>query len=534
MKNSGKHSRSPLFNALRKAFFISTQVKQPGAPPSDELLEINEERYMQRRKFIGDIFKTGVVVGAAGFLDACHKTSMREIGSTQPKVVIIGAGIAGLNCAYQLKKAGFTAAVYEGSTRTGGRIFTGKDITAPGLTAELGGEFIDSGHDDMIKLAQEFGLNLLDSESPDESTYIKDSYFIGGRFYTEQEVIDAFAPYAAQISDDISSLPATFTYDSYDSTIAKFDLLSIHQYLDSIGMTGFIRTGIEVAYLTEYGMEADSQSSINFLYLFSPDTSTGFDIFGASDERYKVEGGNQLITTNLLQKLDGQVNLGQQLIKIKENTVGYSLYFKNTNGTTITVNADFIVSAIPFSTLRDVELDVQLPDWKVNAIKELGYGSNAKLILGFTKRTWRDYNYNGSVFTDMDLQNGWDNGIGQHAPGGGYTVYLGGNQGMNLGAGTSELQAPKFIAEMEKMWPGVAKAFNGNVKRMHWPTYQFTKGSYACYKTGQYKSIRGAEIKPIGNFYFAGEHCSLEFQGFMNGGAETGRVAAEAIISKLK
>ena len=534
MKTSKKSTRTPLLNVLRKAFSLSLQSEKPGMPPVDELVEIDRENYIHRRKFMSNILKTGIAIGAASFLDACRKLPIPEPGpkGTQPKIIIIGAGIAGLNCAYQLKKAGLIATIYEGATRTGGRIFTGKDILAPGLTTELGGEFIDSGHEDMLQLSQELGVELIDKLSI-ESDNIKDRFFIDGRFYSETEVIKAFKPYASQIAKDINSLPDVMTYDDHDDVTLKFDLMSLHAYLDSINMTGFIRKGIEIAYLTEYGLETTEQSSINFLYLFSPDTSEGFETFGASDERYKIKGGTQLLTNALYKKLENKVNLGHQLVKIKQNLFGYLLYFTNSNGFTTTVYADIIVSAIPFTTLRNVEIDVALPYWKKNAIKNLGYGTNAKLLLGFNKKIWEKYHYSEYVVTDKVLQSGWDNSIGQPGKSGGFTAFQGGDAGIELGAGTPEQQAPKFIAELEQMWPGAATAFNGNVKRMHWPTYPFTKGSYACYKVGQYTSIRGAEIKPIGNFYFAGEHCSSENQGYMNGGAETGRLAAESILSSV-
>ncbi len=69
---------------------------------------------------------------------------------------------------------------------------------------------------------------------------------------------------------------------------------------------------------------------------------------------------------------------------------------------------------------------------------------------------------------------------------------------------------------------------------MHWPEHPFTRGSYACYKVGQYTTIRGAEIKPVGNLFFAGEHCSSYYQGFMNGAAETGRMAANEVVKAAK
>jgi monoamine oxidase len=299
-------------------------------------------------------------------------------------------------------------------------------------------------------------------------------------------------------------------------------------------MSGFLREAIETAYLTEYGLETDQQSAINFLYLFNPDTSEGFEIFGISDERYKIEGGNQTLTDRIYQKVKNKVNLQHELVRISQDSAGYSLYFTNPNGTTIKVAADIVVIAIPFSVLRRVKIDVALPGWKKNAIQNLGYGTNAKLLLGFNRRVWReDYHYTGETVTDEAIQTGWENSWLQPGRKGGYTIFQGGRKGLELGEGSPESQAPKFLAQLEKMWPGTAAAFNGNVKRMHWPTHPFTLGSYACYKVGQYTTIRGAEHKPVGHLYFAGEHCSLESQGYMNGAAETGRTTAEQILEAI-
>jgi monoamine oxidase len=147
---------------------------------------------------------------------------------------------------------------------------------------------------------------------------------------------------------------------------------------------------------------------------------------------------------------------------------------------------------------------------------------------------WRNYQQSGYVFTNDVIQTGWDNSAAQPGKSGGFTVYQGGNAALALGAGTPESQAGQFLNQLDTMFPGCKAAHNGNVKRMHWPAYPFTKGSYACYTLGQYTTIRGAEVKPIGNFYFAGEHCSSYYQGFMNGAAETGRMAAQNLLKAVK
>ncbi|WP_324674344.1 NAD(P)/FAD-dependent oxidoreductase [Hymenobacter sp. GOD-10R] len=540
-------ARTPLLRALQQAFQLATIANEPGAPTADELA--HQATSQSRRDFLTNTAKLGLLVGAGGLLAACEadvvapaaassatSQSLDGKGGSQARIVLVGAGMAGLNCAYQLKKAGLRAQIYEASNRVGGRIFTARNLMAPGLTTELGGEFIDSGHKDMLQLVREFGLSLYDVESPSETVLQKDTYFFNGQQHTVAQVIQAFQPYARQIQADIRSLPNnTITFEKMNAAAARLDQLSIAAYFDSIGMTGWIRTLLEVAYLTEYGREVNDQSSINFLWLFSADTHKGaFDIFGESDERYKIKGGNQQLTDALAQQLSGQVTLQHKLVALSQSGNEYQLTFEQANGKQLTVAADYVVLTVPFSVLRNVDLRLPLPVWKRNAIQNLGYGTNAKLFLGFNGRPWRTNGYTGYLFSDQAAQSGWDSGQLQPTPQSAFTVYLGGQAGLDVGSGTPESQAGKFLPVLDAAWPGTKAKYNGKAERFHWPTHPYTLASYACYRVGQYSTIAGAERKPVGNLFFAGEHCSAYYQGFMNGAAETGRMAADDVQAALR
>ena len=99
-----------------------------------------------------------------------------------------------------------------------------------------------------------------------------------------------------------------------------------------------------------------------------------------------------------------------------------------------------------------------------------------------------------------------------------------------MGTGTAQAQAAIHLPGFEKVYPGSLANQNGKIERMHWPTAPYVKASYACYKPGQFTTIAGAERNSIDRLFFAGEHCSLNFQGYMNGAAETGRIAAERML----
>jgi monoamine oxidase len=527
--------RTPLFDAFRRAFEIARRAVREDAPPVDELVEMRAAA-LTRREFLRASAAVGVAVGG-GQLERLVRPlapppTVRSLFH-QPRVVVVGAGMAGLNAALKLQRAGVRAVIYEASRRSGGRMYTARDLMAPGLTTELGGEFIDPYHDDVLALVEEFELDLIDVRSPSEAELYDDAFFFNGRHYSETEVIEALLPLIPSIEADIEALEAV--EDFYNDPVAvRLDRMSIAEFLTEIGASGWLYELLEVAYVTEYGLDAGEQSALNLLFLFSTDLSAGFEPFGPDAERYKVLGGNQRLTDVMAEELDGQIMHEHALEAIKLGQLeGYELTFQRPNGGVKRVRADVVVLALPFTLLREVKIEVALPPVKWKAVAELGYGTNAKVFLGVQRRVWRDLGYGGNVLTDEELQLGWDNSRLQSSAEGGFTLFSGGRRGVAVGVGTAESHVARMLPGLEKIYPGVTAQFNGRVGRFHWPSHPWTRGSYACYRPGQWTTMYGVEGEAVGNLIFAGEHCSLEYQGYMNGAAETGRLAAEAVLERL-
>ena len=186
--------------------------------------------------------------------------------------------------------------------------------------------------------------------------------------------------------------------------------------------------------------------------------------------------------------------------------------------------------------MRECDLSgLTLSDEKRTIIDELGYGTNAKVMGNFTSPVWRDvHGSSGSVTADLDFQQSWDTSIGQGGPEGIMTNFLGGQAGIDCGEGTAEAwYTGQVLPGLEAVYPGTMAAYiPDSAVRMHWPTAPHHKASYTCYKPGQWAfwSLEGVRE---GNLHFCGEHCSPEFQGWMEGGAETGGLVAMEIIDDL-
>jgi monoamine oxidase len=474
------------------------------------------------RSFVKNTAMASVAIGlSSSFLESCASSGKKD---TAPKVAIIGGGIAGLHAGHIFSKSGIAFTLFEASKRVGGRIYTVKNEFGENITTELGGEFIDSNHEDMINLAKEFGLDLYDTEEDiRKSNLIKDTYFFSGRHYTENELLQEFSKYSKSIAEDVKKV----VEEEDEGFIGQLDDISITNYLKTKGINGWLFELLSNAYTSEYGLESSEQSSLNLVYMLNPDTKDGFKIFGDSDERFKIIGGNSLLTEKMYEKLKDSVKLNAELISIAEVNGRYKLSFTNNENS----EYDFVILAIPFSVLRKIDIQVALPDAKIKAIKELGYGTTSKIIYGVNERVWRDNKYSGYLFSN-EIQNGWDSSMGQNnnSGKGSYTVFLGGNSGKEV----TKDKTTNHIQKLNQIFLSKKETFNNKKLVFNWSSYPYSLGGYSAYKVGQWSKIAGKEKEPVNNLFFAGEHCSEDFQGYMNGGAETGRLAAEVVIKKLQ
>jgi len=520
-----KAVRSRALNSLQKAY--STGFEK------NESSEIEIKKVPNRRKFIGDMAKAAAIISIPALYNACNPKNK----STQPVIAIIGGGIAGLHAAFILKNAGYNATIYEATQRPGGRILTVNDMMGPGLWTEMGGEFIDTTHEDMRNLAAHFNLPLLDRASPQNVKLKEYAYFFQQRHLQEADLLKALQPYREQIKKDIESLSDDITFEKFSPDDKRLDTLSITNYMQQLGINGWLYDFINAAFTSEYGADASEQSAINMLSIFDPGDTSSYKLFGTSDERFSVVGGNSKLCEALAKDLKEQFKYDNRLLSLGQNNGGqYKLVFGQTGGKKNEVTADIVLLTLPFTLLREVDIKMKLPDWKMNAIKNLGYGMNSKLFIGVKERLWRQQGYSGYAFTDNLLMNGYDHTEMQNnneGPGG-YTVNLGGKQSLQTGNMDLQVLQKIYLEAFDQVFPGAVNQFNDKFQRWFWPSYEFSKASYTSFKPGQYTTISGATVKPVDQLFFAGEHCSYEFQGFMNGGAQTGREAALAILEKIK
>ncbi len=561
-------ARTQIFSQVARALRIARfcHVKNVSTREGIErVAELEHARHyrLSRRQFLmgAGATMTGLALGTLPLVR--HVQAKRISGA---RIAIVGGGLAGLACAYELQRRGVLATVYEGNpNRIGGRCHSDR-VTFPGQVAELGGEMIDNLGKTMLRYAQEFNLTREDyNKELGDSSY----YFFNQR-YRETEVVEECRELAARMRRDwisLSNQPTCFSHTEADVALDHTDLAT---YLDTraAGLP-LIRAVFEQAYIAEYGLELHQQSCLNLLLFFHLDRRAKLAEFGVfNDERYHLVEGSDAVAANIRNRLEGPVEMGTFLQRLSRNASGrYVLEFQ---GVSTPQYADAVVLAIPFSVLRGVVLDASLglSTNKLRAINNLGYGNNAKTVVSFTGRPWFDLHHrNGFAYSDLpNVQNTWETNYTRAGATSILTDYAGGDRGRALQVSASgfsyclschgtppnflpptltktvpQTQIDNFLTDLDKIFPGAkaAASLDANnhyiANRGHWLPQAYSRGSYTCYRPGQFTSIAGLEGQSAGLLKFAGEQANsfYEWQGFMEGAALSGLAAAGEILGDM-
>lgn len=468
----------------------------------------------------------------AGAVAATTFTRERAVArSGVSPVLVVGAGIAGLTTAYRLKQAGVPVNIIEARNRVGGRIRSLPNALGTGIRAELGGEFIDTAHICLRGLAEELGFKIVDLFDSFKGL-IPEIYFFEGRRIPIEEIIRDFAPAAQQIEADLEAIANFESYAIPDPPTAALDKVPLSEYLEHLPITPTLRKLLDVGYILWEGRETQDQSCLNLLYNIGTEPGE-FALYGESDERYQIEGGNDQVPRRLAELLADSIEIGTALESVSQLSDGRYRVSLRSGSRSFERKYERIVLTLPFSVLRTINFQVNLPPAKKLAIETLGYGTNSKLLTGYQSRIWRTYNSTCEVYTDLPFQSTWEATPFAPSSKGLVTNFTGGRQGIAIGAATPEFHAQRFVTQFDQVFPGVsAKRLPGAV-RAYWTGEQYSRGSYSTYLVGQYTQMYGVQGERVGNLFFAGEHCSLEFWGFMEGGCETGEATASEILGDL-
>jgi len=506
---------------------------------------------LTRRGFLG----AGLALGAGAALPRWFARPSRPSKETRERIVIIGSGIAGLGCAYRLwQEHGVASEIYEyNADRAGGRLYTLRDYFDQGQYVEEHGEFISSEHVETRRLARRFGLTLDDVDDYPAGTHPNQYQFrFGGQAWSQAALNRAWHEWAYELFFDAAfhKAPWPTLYDRAGTWAKRWDAMScldwIAKHIPGGAESDFGRLCVSIL-LDEYGGPVEDQSALNLVYLLGAYDSapsgrqpTTSPQLSGTDEKWHIRDGNDQLVSGIIERLPaGTVRLGHELVAIASRGNGRWTCTFAAGRTTYDVVADQVVLALPFTKLRDVELrGVELPPRQLQAIRNEPLGSNSKIQLQFSSRLWNTQHWTANLYTDEIVQGAWETTIDQPGPHGILIALPGGHGGADIGrryqlpsyyGPAPQAMVKDYLACYEQFWPGVSAAYCGKAYYAWSSGDPHILGAYSYLKVGQYTAFNGIQGRQHGSLHFAGEHTSVNFQGYIEGALRSGYRCAKEI-----
>lgn len=433
-------------------------------------------------------------------------------------VLVAGAGLAGLAAARDLLASGADVTVIDARERVGGRVWTIRDGFGEGQHAEAGGDMIDEAQHEIRDLCKEVGLKL---------TRILRGGFgyvrigaSGTPRIVSRDASRGWDRLARCLGDAIR--PYRLAEQRWDTPIAA-DLArrSVAQWLDEVRADEELRTttrGLRGFFLAD----PEALSLITLVDWFAAPNGP------APQKMYRIDGGNDCLATALAAPLGNRLQLNTELVAVSHR--GQTVRATVKHGRTASpVACDYLVLALPATTLRRVPITPALPAQQHDAIARLQYGSATKTLVQFSRRFWRIPGRPKAFGSALPVGAVWDGNEEQRGRPGILALLAGGGASAASQEILARDGAQGFADALD--WLGSKHATLVVSRQIVWEHDPLARGGYAYFDPQFDPSLRAWLARPCGRLFFAGEHTSIKWQGYMNGAVESGRRAAAEIVA---
>ena len=484
------------------------------AKPSANLWAVSDARGMTRRRFVAGA-AGATALGLSAPLIGCGSEGG---GGDRGRVVVVGAGLAGLTAAYELDRKGWEVTVLEARDRVGGRCRTFRRELAGRQVAEAGGEFIDASHEAVRSYADIFGLELEDVRAFEDDE-LSDAVYLDGRLRQYDRVVDDdVRSELDRLDEQVDRYAAAIDVEDPARTGAGLDTRSVGDMLDELDLDADARLVAEADLRSEYTVHPDELSLLFHVVL----TALARDLPAEDVERYRIRGGNDRLPTAFADRLRERLILRAPVESVQARRSRVRVVAGREE-----VDADFCVLAVPMPVLRDVELDVGLTRPVRDAIATLRYGDATKTALQYDSRFWREDDWSGDTLTELPIGSTYDATAGQRGEAGVLMTYSAATDARRLGGLDARTRIEHSVRQVAEMYRGARGEFARGAT-VAWGTEEFSRGSYSAWAPGQYTAFWTALRRAYGRVYFAGEHTDL-YASSMEGAVRSGRRVADAI-----
>ena len=448
----------------------------------------------------------------------------------RPAVVVLGAGLAGLAAAYELRKKGIDVVVLEAQMRPGGRILTLRGF-ADGMYAEAGAMSVPDSETTAVSYIAELNLPIQSKRPPNPFH----RYFLEGRLIADNDknahwpdLIPAeqklgpdglFAKYIAPILSKVGD-PDSPGWPPPE--LRELDSISIADYVARQGASpGAVRL-LGMGLFDEDG-EGYQQTSALFAVAWLSKIISAKSV-------YTLVGGMEQLPLAFAKRLEKRILYGCPVTRIEHHPDRVSIQYRKFDGEIHTLEADYAICTIPFAVLRGIPFHPPLPSIKQKMFNELDNTSVLRTYIQTRTRFWAEPNFTGQVYTELPIENLYSayDGPGVRGILESYTTSV---KARRFGAEDTAIEIQEMLQGMSEIYPQLLDQAEGGV-RWDWDADPWSKGAYIDYAPGQFLQFYPYVRQPDGRIHYAGDHTSL-VPGWMEGALSTGARAAADVEQLL-
>ncbi len=442
------------------------------------------------------------------------------------KVIVIGAGLAGLAAAYELTQAGHDVTVFEARLRPGGRVRTLREPFSDGLYAEAGARVFSDSYTRLIQYAKLFDLPF----APIPASAFASLYYLRGRrlivkagkhvdwpydLSAEERQLDPGGILAKYVLPVVKQIGDPSRPDWRLDPVKHYDQITFSEFLRREGASD---EAVELLRRTFwFGEGSDTTSALQYLVAYLATTFLGQGL-------YAFRGGNDLLPGALAARLQDRIYYGAPVVKISHGPTGVEAVFRQ-GGEYHALEAKHLICAVPFSHLRHMEVSPSFAPQEEAVIQELEYSTVVRVYLQVRSRFWEREKVTGSAYTDLPIMEVSEQPFHRPeapTPRGILEAFVQGPEALRLAEMNPGQRIQFALEHMEKVHPGLRQYVEGGTSKF------WGHGGYTQFGPSQMTAWLPLTARPEGPVHFAGEHTSL-LAGTMEGALESGQRAAQEV-----
>lgn len=446
----------------------------------------------------------------AGQPSAPPRAALERKGPAQ-KVVILGAGLAGLAAAYELSRAGHEVTVLEAQSRAGGRVQTLREPFSDGLAVDTGASSLASSHGLVWSYLEELGLTG-DPWLDPQLAGLNSLYHLDGQrvvpvqgaalpFATTEEerqlrslgmLTKYYLPFEEQVGDPLAP-------DWPGPTVGKFDHMSVADLMRSQGASAGAVKQLGMRFYLD--LPGDGMEEVSALWLLRDGV-----LSPGTDSIWRIRGGMDQLPKAFAARLADKVRYGSPAVRIAHSPHSVEVGYRQ-GGRLATLTADRVLCTLPFSVLKDLEITPGFSAGKQRVIREMPYCTVVRNFLQTRSRFWIGQGLSGFACTDLPIKFVFDSSSNRSGQRGLLETYSSGPAGRIFDQTAPGERTEKAVTELEKVYPELRSQFEGGASKS-WMDDPWQRGAYGYYKPGQMTTLMPHAATVEGRVHFAGEHTS--------------------------